>query len=103
MMSTATMTVRCACSARRWRSTARLRWRGANSATALDNGAYSVAAQDSAFERGARYAERLPDRERGLVLGAYFASRNRDVAEGDRVLRVRVRGRLEQHTRPQIS
>ncbi len=60
-------------------STFALAWR--KLALALGNGGYSAAARDSAYERGARYAERLPDRERGLVLGAYFALRNRDIAK----------------------
>ncbi len=60
-------------------STFALAWRKLG--TALANGAYSVASRDSAYERGARYADRLPDRERGLVLGAFYASNNRDLAK----------------------
>ena len=58
-------------------STFALAWRKLG--YALLFGGYSTAAQDSAWERGARYAARLPDRERGAVLGAYFLTR--DVAK----------------------
>jgi tRNA A-37 threonylcarbamoyl transferase component Bud32/TolB-like protein len=53
-------------------STFALAWR--KLAVALGNGAGSRAAQDSALEQAARYADRLPDREKYLALGAYYTS-----------------------------
>ncbi len=60
-------------------STFALAWRKLG--IAHNNAGSGAASADSAFERAARHAERLPDRERGLVLGAYFARRNLDVAK----------------------
>ena len=51
-------------------STFALAWR--KLAIALGNMNGSQAAQDSALERGARYADKLPDREKYLVLGAFY-------------------------------
>ncbi|MES1259304.1 MAG: tetratricopeptide repeat protein, partial [Gemmatimonadota bacterium] len=51
-------------------STFALAWR--KLAVALFNSRGSVAAQDSAIERAARYADRLPDREKYLLLGYYY-------------------------------
>lgn len=60
-------------------STFALAWRKLG--LVLNNGGSATASSDSAFERAAHHAERLPDRERGLVLGAYFSRRNLDVAK----------------------
>jgi eukaryotic-like serine/threonine-protein kinase len=50
---------------------------------ALLNGLYPQAAVDSAVERAAFHADRLPDREKHLALGAYyeFSSRGQDRAK----------------------
>ncbi|HET7111379.1 MAG TPA: protein kinase, partial [Gemmatimonadales bacterium] len=49
-----------------------LAWR--KLAVALRNGLYAPATVDSALEKAVRYADRLPDRERYLVLGYYYQS-----------------------------
>jgi eukaryotic-like serine/threonine-protein kinase len=51
-------------------STFALAWR--KLAIALGNGAGSTSAIDSALEKTARYADRLPDREKYLAIGAYY-------------------------------
>ena len=51
-------------------STFALAWRKLS--VALFNGNASAAAVDSAIERAARYADRLPDREKFLILGNYY-------------------------------
>lgn len=51
-------------------STFALAWRKLS--VALFNARGSAAAQDSAMERAARYADRLPALEKALVLGAYY-------------------------------
>jgi tetratricopeptide (TPR) repeat protein len=51
-------------------STFSLAWRKLS--VALYNGRGSGAAQDSALERAAHYADRLPTLEKSLVLGAYY-------------------------------
>jgi tetratricopeptide (TPR) repeat protein len=51
-------------------STFALAWR--KLAVALFNGRGSVAAQDSAITKAAQYADRLPDREKYLLLGYYY-------------------------------
>ena len=52
-------------------STFALAWR--KLASALGNGGYSEVARDSALERAAHLADRLPDREKYLVLGTYYS------------------------------
>jgi serine/threonine-protein kinase len=52
-------------------STFALAWR--KLAISLTRGAFSVAAVDSAMTQAARYADRLPDREKYLVLGSYYS------------------------------
>ena len=52
-------------------STFALAWR--KLAASLGNGGYSEVARDSALERAARFADRLPDREKYLVLGTYYS------------------------------
>ncbi len=51
-------------------STFALAWR--KLAVALFNDLASTAAQDSALEKSARYADKLPDREKYLALGYYY-------------------------------
>jgi tetratricopeptide (TPR) repeat protein len=52
-------------------STFALAWR--KLAISLTRGAFSVAAVDSAMTQAARYADKLPDREKYLVLGSYYS------------------------------
>jgi tetratricopeptide (TPR) repeat protein len=52
-------------------STFALAWR--KLAIALGNSAGSAAATDSALEKAARYADKLPDREKYLAIGLYYA------------------------------
>ena len=61
-------------------STFALAWRKLG--IALGYGGYASAAMDSAYEHAARYADRLPNRERGLALGAYYSltDRNKSLA-----------------------
>ncbi|MEP6574238.1 MAG: serine/threonine-protein kinase, partial [Gemmatimonadota bacterium] len=49
-----------------------LAWR--KLAVALQNSNGSAAARDSALEKAARYADRLPDREKYLAIGAYYTT-----------------------------
>jgi tetratricopeptide (TPR) repeat protein len=51
-------------------STFALAWR--KLAIALNNSAGSAAARDSALEKAARYADKLPDREKYLAIGAWY-------------------------------
>ncbi|MEO8637131.1 MAG: protein kinase [Gemmatimonadales bacterium] len=51
-------------------STFALAWR--KLAVAINNGSGSQAARDSALEKAARYADKLPDREKYLAIGAYY-------------------------------
>ncbi len=60
-------------------STFALAWR--KLAVALFNDLASTAAQDSAVEKAARYADRLPDREKYLALGYYYET---SLANADR-------------------
>jgi tetratricopeptide (TPR) repeat protein len=60
-----------------------LAWR--KLAVALQAGHYLLASQDSALDQAVRYADRLPDREKYLVLGTYYyagshADRGRAIA-----------------------
>jgi tetratricopeptide (TPR) repeat protein len=53
-------------------STFALAWR--KLAVTLSNGHYSVLARDSALAQAVKYADRLPDQERYLVLGTYYSN-----------------------------
>ena len=53
-------------------STFALAWR--KLAVALTNGRYAPASVDSALTQAVRYADRLPDREKYLILGYYYQS-----------------------------
>jgi tRNA A-37 threonylcarbamoyl transferase component Bud32/tetratricopeptide (TPR) repeat protein len=57
-------------------STFALAWR--KLAIALNHGHFPRAAQDSALAQAVRYADRLPDREKYLVLGTYYTNTLRD-------------------------
>jgi tetratricopeptide (TPR) repeat protein len=52
-------------------STFALAWR--KLAISLSRGTFSVAAVDSAMTQAVRYADKLPDREKYLVLGSYYS------------------------------
>jgi tetratricopeptide (TPR) repeat protein len=60
-------------------STFALAWR--KLAVALKNGSGSSAAEDSAVKKTFQYADRLPDREKYLAIGAYY---QKSVSAGDR-------------------
>lgn len=64
-------------------STFALAWR--KLAIALINSNGSSAQIDSALGKAAQYADRLPDREKYLALGAYY-QRSRTAADGDKAL-----------------
>jgi hypothetical protein len=52
-------------------STFALAWR--KMAVAINNGGGSAVAQDSALQKAFQYADRLPDREKYLAVGAYYS------------------------------